>query len=118
MKRRRSLAVQHRKPRFERLELRQMLAGSWVQLANDAPGNGIGTMVLLTDGTVMAQEAGVSNKFFKLTPDATGNYHSGTWTTQAPMSLERLYTGTNVLPSGKVFILGGEYTGRQPTFQQ
>ncbi len=116
MKRRRSLSVQHRKPRFERLELRQMLAGSWVQLTNDAPtGDGIGTMMLLTDGTVMAQEAGVSNKFFKLTPDATGNYHDGTWTTQAPMSLERLYMGSNVLPSGKVFVLGGEYTGPSGT---
>jgi hypothetical protein len=36
-------------------------------------------MELLSDGTVMAQRSGVSNQWVKLTPDASGNYATGTW---------------------------------------
>lgn len=68
-------------------------------------------MMLLTDGTVMAQGGGVSKDWYKLTPDSTGNYHNGTWSSLASMSLERLYFGSNVLPDGRVYVLGGEYSG-------
>ena len=94
----------------EQLEAREMfVGGTWTQLTNLAP-SGIGTMMLLTDGTVMAQEANVSKNFYRLTPDATGNYHDGTWSPMPSMSKPRLYYGSNVLPSGNVFVLGGEYT--------
>ena len=68
-------------------------------------------MMLLTDGTVFVQGGGVSKNFYKLTPDSTGNYTNGTWTTLAPMSVERQYTGSVVMPNGKVFVIGGELSG-------
>ena len=50
---------------------------------------GIGTMMELTDGEVMAQGGGVSNlnnqeelptdRWFKLTPDSTAGYVGATW---------------------------------------
>ncbi|MBV8728249.1 MAG: hypothetical protein JO336_00425 [Acidobacteriia bacterium] len=85
-------------------------AASWT-LVNPAPA-GAGTMLLLTDGTVMVQQGGSQN-WMRLTPDATGNYANGTWSTTsiAAMSTPRLYYASQVLPSGKVWILGGEYTG-------
>ncbi|MFO0939199.1 MAG: cadherin domain-containing protein [Pirellulales bacterium] len=95
--------------RSEQLEERDLFA-VWTPLTNVAP-DAIGTMMLLTDGTVMAQGGGVSKDWYKLTPDNTGNYHNGTWSKLASMSLERLYFGSNVLPDGRVFVLGGEYSG-------
>src|SRR3954465_11737759 len=74
----------------EQLETRTLLS-SWTALTNSA-GSAIGTMELLTDGTVMAQRAGVSNQWVKLTPDALGNYATGAWSALASMSLQRLYT--------------------------
>jgi len=68
-------------------------------------------MWLLTDGTVITQSGDVGQHWFKLTPDAHGSYVNGTWTTLAPMSFPRLYFTTNVLQDGRVWRLGGEYTG-------
>lgn len=85
--------------------------GTWTQLTTNNPAGGSGSMLLLTDGTVIVQGPGVSKDWTKLTPDASGNYINGTWSSIAAMSLERLYTGSVVMPNGKVFILGGEYTG-------
>ena len=102
--------------RLESLEGRRLLAvtapaaGTWTQLAAQAPG-GSGTMMLLTDGTVMMQGSGVSDSWYRLTPDASGNYVNGTWSTLAKSGLPRLYTGNNLLPNGNVFVLGGEYSG-------
>src|SRR5262245_29774587 len=100
------------RPTVERLETRAVPA-TWTQLANAAP-EGVGTMLLLADGTVMANGAGangVGKTWFRLTPDANGSYVNGTWTNLASMSLERLYYGSNVLPDGRVYVLGGEYSG-------
>src|SRR5438067_714934 len=80
----------------ESLESRALLAGTWTALVHGAPAS-IGTMELLSDGTVMAQGGGVSKNWYKLTPDATGSYVNGTWSNLASMSLQRLYTATNVL---------------------
>jgi hypothetical protein len=93
----------------EELERRDLLTGTWMPLINGAPSS-IGTMFLLSDGTVMAQEGGSQN-WDQLKPDSSGNYMNGTWSALAPMSMERLYYGSNVLPDGRVFILGGEYSG-------
>ena len=49
--------------------------------------------------------------WWALTPDPTGSYINGTWSTLAAMSENRLYFGSNVLPNYKVFVLGGEYSG-------
>ncbi len=87
--------------------------GTWTALTNTAPlsSGGIGTMMLLSDGRVLAEGGGVSKNWYILTPDATGDYINGTWSTAASMSLQRLWFGSNVLPSGNVFLVGGEYSG-------
>jgi hypothetical protein len=47
----------------------------------------------------------------RLAPDAMGSYINGTWTQLNPMSTPRLYFASEVLPNGKVWVLGGEYSG-------
>ena len=95
----------------EALERRTLLA-SWTPLTHLAPA-GVGTMELLTDGTILASAATdhTSKVWYRLTPDASGSYVNGSWSTLASMSLERLFTATNVLQDGRVFVLGGEYSG-------
>ncbi len=89
-------------------------AASWNPLTNVAPG-GAGVMIQLTDGTIMIQN-GSSQNWMRLTPDASGSYINGTWTANpiAPMMLDRLYFAAQVLQSGKVWVLGGEYSGPFP----
>lgn len=84
-------------------------AAKWTQLTNLAP-SAAGTMLLLTDGTVMVQGNPVDT-WMQLTPAANGSYANGTWSSLAPMTLPRLYFASHVLQSGKVWVLGGEYTG-------
>jgi hypothetical protein len=48
----------------------------------------------------------------RLRPDASGSYINGTWATDiATQPTRRLYFASQVLPNGKVWILGGEYSG-------
>src|SRR5438552_727320 len=112
-RRHRSQSEHRRRLDVEQLEARNLLA-TWTQLTN-LPSAAIGTMMLLTDGRVMAQGEngtnGVANTWFQLVPNASGSYINGTWSSLTSMSLQRLYYGSNVLPSGKVFIVGGEYSG-------
>src|SRR5690349_9487526 len=84
--------------------------GSWTALAHLAPDY-TGTMLLLTDGSVMVQGYDPGNNWMRLVPDATGSYVQGTWSNLAPMSTPRLYFASHVLQNGKVWVLGGEYTG-------
>ena len=73
--------------------------------------------VLLTDGSVLAQAApssaaGISaNQFYRLTPDATGNYAAGSWTrVSSPPVGYAPYAGAEaVLADGRVLFVGGEY---------
>jgi Kelch motif len=83
---------------------------TWTSLANLAPDLA-GTMLLLTDGAVVAQGYTPASRWMKLTPDSTGSYVNGTWSSIASMSTPRLYFASHVLPNGKVWVLGGEYTG-------
>jgi hypothetical protein len=99
-----------RRPEVELLEDRSLLsANPWTPLLNQAP-DFAGTMMLLTDGRVMVQGYVPGNDWMTLTPDASGSYVNGTWSTIAPMSTTRLYYASNILPTGKVFVLGGEYS--------
>jgi Ca2+-binding RTX toxin-like protein len=100
-------------PGCEPLETRSLLTGTWATLANPAPAP-VGTMILLSDGTVMAQ-AGRSTGWNRLTPDPFGDFARGTWSALAPMSLGRLYYASNVLKDGRVFLVGGEYSGPSGT---
>ncbi len=90
-------------------------AGSpWQPLAHHPPFNP-GAMIQLTDGTVLVQNQGPNNtgtnKWWKLTPSATGSYVNGTWSQVAalPSSYAPLYFASALLPDGRVIIEGGEY---------
>src|SRR5206468_3049091 len=41
----------------------------------------------------------------------TGSYVNGAWSALAPMSTGRLYFGSRILQDGRLFVLGGEYSG-------
>ena len=75
----------------------------------------LGTMELMSDGTVLAQGSGTSNTWYKLTPNSFGSYASGTWSQAASMSLQRQYMATNILTDGRMMVLGGEYSGSSGT---
>jgi hypothetical protein len=91
---------------------RAMAVGSWTPLTHTAPSS-VDLMLLLSDGTVMAQQSGISSSWYRLTPDIHGSYVNGTWTTLAAMHDTRLYFSSDVLQDGRVFVAGGEYgTGR------
>ena len=83
------------------------MAGTWTDLTN-APPAAVATMLLLTDGTVLAQ--GVStNQWYRLTPAANGSYANGTWTTLAASNRAPLYYASGVVRDGRVIVAGGEY---------
>ncbi|HZZ29027.1 MAG TPA: kelch repeat-containing protein [Pirellulales bacterium] len=69
----------------------------------------IQAMVLLSDGSVLAQGGNgvASTAWYKLTPDAAGNFSDGTWTVLAPDPVARLGASTDVLQNGDVLIYGG-----------
>jgi YD repeat-containing protein len=93
---------------------------SWSTLTNQPPG-GIGLCMLLTDGGVMCQNSQTSstgavtglNTWYKLTPDSSGSYLNGTWSTLAslPSGYTPLYFASAVLADGRVVVIGGEYNG-------
>ena len=73
--------------------------------------------LLLTDGSVMVQadpdtKPGTSaGDFYRLTPDANGNYANGTWTHLAlpPAGYAPYASAEAVLADGRVLFVGGEY---------
>jgi hypothetical protein len=83
-------------------------ASPWTPLANKPP-QPIGLMLLLPDGTVMAQKNDTNVNWYRLTPDIHGSYVNGTWTNLASMHDFRLYYASQVLRDGRVFVAGGEY---------
>ena len=62
--------------RLEALESRTLLSGTWTRLAQ-APPNGLGTMNLLSDGSVIMADNG--NHWSRLVPDINGSYGNGTY---------------------------------------
>jgi hypothetical protein len=87
------------------------MAGFWQALTNQPPFNA-STALLLTDGSVMCQSSG-TNKWWKLKPDAFGNYVNGTWSTLADSPNGPLYYASAVLRDGRVIVAGGEYEQTQ-----
>ncbi|HTA26386.1 MAG TPA: hypothetical protein VK809_01260, partial [Bacteroidia bacterium] len=68
--------------------------GTWTALTHTAPNNCNGVMLLLTDGTVICKDdagTGQGVGWNKLTPDNTGSYANGTWTSIANMNYDRLF---------------------------
>ena len=83
---------------------------AWQPLQNQPQSFYAGTALLLTDGSVMVQDAGTSH-WWKLVPDNTGSYVAGTWSPLAPLpgGYAPLYFASAVLPDGRVIVEGGEY---------
>jgi hypothetical protein len=82
------------------------MAGTWSGLTHQPTFN-TSTMILLTDGRVMVQEEG-TNHWHALTPDNTGSYVNGTWSSLADMQYFRRYYASGVLKDGRVIVCGGE----------
>jgi hypothetical protein len=91
-------------------------AQTWTPLVHQ-PGFYAAAAFVLTDGTIMVQDIGPngsgSGNWYKLTPDNTGSYIDGTWTTLAsmPSGYAPLYYASAVLPNGQLIVNGGEYNG-------
>ena len=93
-----------------------LLSFSGVSLAQklqtlvNQPPDGAGIGFLLTDGTVMFQGNSTTD-WAKLTPDKSGSYVNGTWSSLAslPSGYAPLYFASAVLADGRLVIEGGEY---------
>ncbi len=87
-------------------------ASSWQMITKPtkAPAT-FGTMILLSDGSIMVLNGDDSKHWMKLSPDHAGSYANGNLKDIAPMSIGRLYFASEVLPDGRLWVLGGEYTG-------
>lgn len=83
------------------------MPGTWTPLVNQ-PSFPPGTMLLLTDGTVLCQNSG-TNQWWRLTPNINGSYVGGTWSQLANSPHAPLYFASAVLRDGRVFVAGGEY---------
>ena len=83
-------------------------AASWTKIPV-APST-IQLMVQMTDGSLLVQSYN-GQTWMKYTPDPSGNYATGTWSTLASGPVARLYFASQVLPDGRFWLTGGEYTG-------
>lgn len=94
--------------------LHGLAVGYWSALANTAPDS-VAQMLQLSDGTVMAARnpsditGGIGHDWYKLTPDSSGSYANGTWTTRTAANYPRLFYSSQVMTDGRVFVAGGEY---------
>jgi len=92
-----------------------LLQAQWQKLTN-LPPTTLGSILLLTDGTVIAhEEADLINNlatvnWYKLTPDINGSYVNGTWSQIAPLPSEYcpLFFASAVLADARVIVEGGE----------
>jgi hypothetical protein len=88
----------------------------WSTLTKTVPFTPYIAMLLLTNGTVMVQQY-QSNKWWRLTPDSSGSYINGSWSTMPamPSGYAPTYDASAVLPNGEVIVEGGEYNGTSTT---
>lgn len=72
-----------------------------------------GPLYLLTDGSVLLNECASgwgTRRWWKLAPDAAGNYAGGTWMRVADSFNARKYFASAVLADGRLVVSGGEYS--------
>jgi len=90
-------------------------AQTWAPLTHQ-PGVNLGAMLQLRDGRILVHEEqrGNSANWHLLTPDATGSYLNGTWSSggSLPSGYAPWFFGSQVLIDGKTVVVeGGEYNG-------
>ena len=88
-------------------------AQTWTPLKNQ-PGVNLGVMLQLRDGRILVHEeqSGNSANWHILTPDASGSYVNGTWSSggSLPSGYAPWFFGSQVLLDGKTVVIeGGEY---------
>jgi hypothetical protein len=91
----------------------------WTPLENPPPFGTPGTMLVLSNGSVLVHNepdnnvTGGSADWWELTPNAQGSYIDGTWSQVAsmPAGYTPLYFASAVLPDGRMIVEGGEYIG-------
>jgi len=88
-------------------------AQTWTPLVNQ-PGVTVGPMLQLRDGRILVHEeqSGDLTAWHILTPDSTGSYVNGTWSSggHLPSNYGPVYFGSQVLIDGKTVVIeGGEY---------
>ncbi len=107
-------------------------AVGWTALAHP-PGDHLDTCLLLTNGTVMCHVYG-TNRWDRLTPDASGSYQNGTWSAMPAMpngndpnnpfgscvdcEYAPLFYASAVLKDDRAIVIGGEYNGDPQTNSQ
>src|SRR5262245_38455640 len=68
--------------------------GTWTKVTTQSPHHNFGGLLLLSDGTALCKsyEGGCYGSVYdRLTPDSTGSYVNGTWSSIAAMHKSRLY---------------------------
>jgi hypothetical protein len=97
-------------------------SGPWQSLTNPlsncSSGNAANPL-LLNDGTVLVHIDSTS-QWCKLKPDINGSYLNGTWSAIAsmPSTYGPRFFGSQVLPSGRVAVEGGEYNFFTPVWMK
>ncbi len=91
-------------------------SGTWTTMT--APFR-VQDAMLMMDGSVLAEEYTTGN-WWRLTPDASGDYVNGTWSagpvSAMPTGYAPLYYCSAVLPDGRLVIMGGEYNFQGGTY--
>jgi hypothetical protein len=92
-------------------------AGTWTTITNTPP-SAVAHAMMLSDGSVLVNSfffSSHTDTWYRLIPDSTGSYLNGTWVTAGslPTGYNPLYFGSEVLPSGQVTVMGGEYNNGQ-----
>ena len=95
------------------------MSGTWQSISLPNQPANAGTMLLLTDGSVLVHDepnnstVSGSNRWHPgLHPTVSvGNYRTGSWQALANGPNSPLYFACSVLRDGRVFVAGGEYNG-------
>ncbi|HWY14470.1 MAG TPA: VCBS repeat-containing protein [Rhizomicrobium sp.] len=82
---------------------------SWNLLQNSPPSFA-SAMWLMQDGTVLANPYG-STQLWRLTPDASGSFLTGTWVLDGNLLLQKAAFASAVLSDGRLVTCGGEFSG-------
>ncbi len=92
-------------------------AGTWTTVTNTPP-SAVAHAMMLSNGCALVNSfffSSHTDTWYQFCPDSTGSYTNGTWTTAGslPTGYNPLYFGSEVLPSGQVTVIGGEYNNGQ-----